>query len=525
MFLSSLTTIDHVIIILYFVVVLWIGFRTAKKTKSGDDLFLAGRTLTWGFIGLSLFASNISSTTLVGLAGQAYSNGISVSNYEWMATLVLIFMAIFFIPFYIKLRLTTIPEFLEKRFDSRVRKYFSAMTILLIIIVDTAGSLYAGALVIKVLFPSLAIWQICIALALFAGLYTAAGGLAAVVYTDALQAIILLIGSGVVAVLVFAQFDFSWTAAMAAVPPGHLSVMRPLDDPALPWLGTIIGVPILGFYFWSTNQFIAQRILGAKNLRHARWGAMLCGFLKLSVLFLMVLPGVMALNLYPNLETPDLVFPTIVTNLLPTGIVGLVLAALIAAIMSSIDSTLNSASTLVVMDFISPKRPELTPKQIRNYGRITTILFMAFAAAWAPTIQEYPGLFAYLQQALSYVVPPVVAIFILGIFWKRGTGTAALATLIGGHSLSIAVYVLSQMGMVNLHFTIIAGILTLVSGLIFIVTSLMSMGAASSAPTADVIWKINDARPEIATLPWYLDYRIQSALLLALTAALVIIFW
>jgi SSS family solute:Na+ symporter len=189
-----------------------------------------------------------------------------------MAAIVLVFMAIFFIPFYIRSKIDTIPEFLERRFDVRSRKYFSVITIFLSIIVDTAGGLYAGAIVVNVFFPEIDIIYTILALGIFAGLYTAAGGLKAVVYTDVLQAIILIFGSSMIAYLMFAEFDFSWSAAIASVPDGNLSMIRPIDDSALPWLGTLIGVPILGFYYWGTNQYIVQRVLGAKDIKNARWG-------------------------------------------------------------------------------------------------------------------------------------------------------------------------------------------------------------------------------------------------------------
>jgi solute:Na+ symporter, SSS family len=520
----SLSNIDIAIIIGYFLFIIAIGVWVSKRTKTGEDLFLAGRSLGWAAIGFSLFASNISSTTLIGLTGQAYQTGISVANYEWMAAFVLVFMAIFFIPFYIRSKIDTIPQFLEERFDVRSRKYFSVVTIFLSIIVDTAGGLYAGAIVINVFFPEIEIWQTIVVLGIFAGLYTAAGGLKAVVYTDVLQAVILLLGSTTVAYLMFAEFDFSWTAVLDSVPEGNLSMIKPIDDPALPWLGTLIGVPILGFYYWATNQYIAQRILGAKNIRNARWGALLGGLLKLPVLFIMVIPGVMAFSVFPDLTDSDMVFPTMVANMLPVGITGLVLAGMIAAIMSSIDSTLNSASTLITLDFVKPKNPNLTSKEIAKIGRWTTIILMLVAAGWAPMIQKFPGMFQYIQEAFSYVVPPVVAIFLMGMFWRRGNRHAAFWTLISGHTLSAIIFILSQSGIVNIHFTITAGILTLVSVGIFVLISLTGE-IPDASKTAGIIWKSEDMRPEIPGTPWYKDYRIHSAIVVALTLALVIGFW
>ena len=517
----SISTIDLAIVAAYFVVVLAIGFVVARRTKSGDDLFLAGRSLSWWAIGFSLFASNISSTTLIGLSGAAYGSGISVANYEWMAAVVLVFFVFFFVPFYMKSRIATVPEFLERRFDRRSRVYFSALTIFTSIVVDTAGSLYAGAIVLQLFFPGLDLFTTCAALALVAGLYTAAGGLAAVVYTDVIQAVVLLVGSCVITYMLFADTGFSWDAVTNVTPPEMLSLIRPIDDPHLPWLGTLIGVPILGLYFWGTNQFIVQRVLGARDVNHARWGSLLGGLLKLPVLFIMVLPGTMARVVLPDLEDPDLVFPTMITTLLPVGMIGLVLAGLIAAIMSSVDSTLNSASALVTLDFIKPRHPDLSPEQTARVGRIAIVAFMIFAALWAPMIANFEGLFAYLQKALSFIVPPVVAIFVMGIFWRRGTATASLATLVCGHGVSALVFVAQQMGYAQLHFTIVAGALFVVSCGIFVATSL-----ATAPPAAEAIesltWQGRVAEPKTA---WPLDYRVQSTVLLALTAIIVIAFW
>jgi len=519
----ALSNLDKGIIVGYFLIIIIIGVLVSRKTKTGDDLFLAGRSLGWIAIGFSLFASNISSTTLIGLSGDAYRTGISVANYEWMAAFVLIVMAVFFIPYYIKSRITTIPEFLENRFDVRSRKYFSVITIFLSIVVDTAGGLYAGALVVQVFFPQIDIWYTVIGLGVFAGLYTAAGGLKAVVYTDVLQAVILLFGSTTLTYLMFSKFDFSWAAVTATVPSDNLSMIRPLDDEALPWLGTLIGVPVLGFYYWATNQYIVQRVLGARDIKNARWGAMLGGSLKLTALFIMVIPGVMAFSVFPGLDDPDMVFPTMVANVLPIGLTGLVLAGLISAILSSIDSTLNSASTLITMDFIKPKRPNLTNKEIAVIGRWTTIILMVVAVLWAPNIANFEGIFRYIQQAFSYIVPPVVAIFFMGILWKRGSRNAAFWTLVIGHSLSLLFFVLSAMDIFVLHFTISAGLLTAISFLIFYLISVFG-DAPDAESMGAIIWKPEDAKPSEA-LPWYQDYRVHAVIVLALTTAMIIGFW
>jgi SSS family solute:Na+ symporter len=457
--MGALHTLDYVVLAVYFAIVIAVCARVTRRSPDSDELFLAGRTLGAGVVGLSLFASNISSTTLIGLPGAAWSSGIAVANYEWMAALVLVLTAVFVAPVLLGNRLTTLPELLERRFDARMRKYLSAVSIFLSIVLDTAGSLFAGALVLKVFFPALPLGGTIAALALFAGVYTAAGGLRAVVYTDVLQSIVLLLGSLMLAVLVFAEFDYSWAAVKAAVPADHLSLIRPMDDPDLPWLGTLIGLPVLGFYYWTMNQYVSQRLLGARDMRAAGGGALLAAGLKLLPLFLMVLPGAMAIVLLPDLQRADEVFPRLLAEYAPAGVVGLVLAGLLAAIMSSVDSALNSASTLLTVDFIQPRRPGLDTQALARLGRWLTLGLMLLAAAWAPMIDSFPGLFAYLQQAFAYVTPPLVAVFVLGLWSRRITATAAFRAALCGHAVSLAWFVATQLGWLTMHFTLVAGAL------------------------------------------------------------------
>ncbi|HEX5757163.1 MAG TPA: sodium/solute symporter, partial [Arenimonas sp.] len=345
---------------------------------------------------------------------------------------------------------------------------------------DTAGSLFAGVIVLQVFFPGLPLGLGIAGLALFAGLYTAAGGLRAVVYTDALQSIVLLLGSAVLASLVFAQFDFSWARVVAAVPADHLSLLRPLDDPDLSWLGTLVGLPILGFYYWTMNQYVSQRLLGARDLEAAGRGALLAAVLKLLPLFLMVLPGAMAVALLPDLERGDQVYARLLLEYAPVGIAGLVLAGLLAAIMSSVDSALNSASTLISVDFIQPRRPSLSPQALARIGRVITLALMALAALWAPMIDHFPGLFAYLQQTFAYVTPPLVAIFLMGLWWKPLGAGAALRALVCGHALSAAWFVATQLGWISLHFTLVAGALLLAT----VVFALAWQGWLATVPTS-----------------------------------------
>ncbi|MFU8812706.1 MAG: sodium:solute symporter [Balneolaceae bacterium] len=529
----SLHLIDMIVIVVYIVVIVWIGIWVSRNTDDTADYFLAGRSLTWYLIGFSLLASNMSSTSLIGMAGSAFGTGISVFNYEWMAVVILIFFTIFLLPLLLKSGVFTMPEFLERRFDRRSRYYFSGFTILGNIFIDTAGALYAGALVIFLLYPEVPFSLSVVILALLAGAYTVLGGLKAVVYTDTIQAVLLLFGATLISVLAFGQIG-SWEVVTTAVDDGMLSLIQPADDEFLPWPGLLFGVPLLGFYFWCTNQFMVQRVLGAKSLDHGRWGALFAGFLKLPILFIMVMPGIFALILYPEITTtenftPDLIFPWLLFDLLPIGLRGLILVALIAAIMSSIDSTLNSASTLVTMDFAKLLKPEWNEKQLLVTGRVTTFVFMVIAAAWAPMITNFPSLWQYLQSILAYQSPPFVAAFLVGIFWARANRKAAFWGLIGGHVVSAGLFVANMVfGVIDIHFLYVAPILFVVSVLLMVIITLMTQTKQDREDIEPYLWtrKSYDLETiELSEKPWYQNYRIQSIIILSITAVILFIFW
>jgi len=416
------------------------------------------------------------------------------------------------------------------------------MTIASSVIIEMAGGLYAGSVVLQAFFPNLVLWHASLGLAIVAGIYTAFGGLKAVVITDAIQAVILIFGCSVMTYTLYGQLDFDWAKVIASAPEGHFSMVRDLDDESMPWSGLLLGVPFLGFWYWSTNQYIIQRVLGAKDIRHARWGVILAGFLKVLPLFIMVIPGALAISLFPAesfpalADNPDKVFPTIVTQALPTGLIGLVLAGLISAIMSSVDSTLNSASTLVIIDFVKPNNPDLPDSTIINYGRITTVVLMLVAAFWAPNIAHFEGLWSYLQKMFSILVPPVAAIFLIGVFYKRGNGDGAFWTLVIGTILGALLFLLTDsapweaiMGegtekILNFHYTTNVGIMVAISSLLFVGISNMTPAPDYKRIEALTFKKelINDG---MEGLPWYQDYRFHILLLVLLMGYILVMFW
>lgn len=450
---------DYVTIAVYFLITAAIGFSVSRRKTTSEDLFLAGRSLGPAAVGFSLFASNISSDTLVGLPGAAYRTGISAANYEWMAGLVLIFALFMVLPALMRSKAQTMPELMGSRFDRRMRLYLSAITLFLSIVLDTAGTLYAGSLITITFLPQLNMTEVCYAIALFAAVYTAAGGLRAVVYTDFMQAIVLLFGSGCLAYIVFGKFDYSWAKVTAEIPHDKLSLIRPIDDPGVPWLGLLTGLPIVGFYYWTMNQYVIQRVFGARDLTAAGRASLIAATLKLLPLFLMVLPGAMAIKLLPDLEHADQVFPRMVAEFTPTGLTGLIVAGIIAALMSTCSSTLNSAATLITLDFVQPRKPNWSSEKLAWFGRITTIVVALIAATWAPMIQHFSGLWAYLQQIFAFVASPLVAVFLFGLLSTRLGSRAAFRGLVSGHVFSALLFVPFLKDWVPIHFTIVGGVI------------------------------------------------------------------
>jgi SSS family solute:Na+ symporter len=359
-----------------------------------------------------------------------------------------------------------------------------------------------------------------------AGLYTTLGGLKAVIYTEAVQAIVLMSGALIISIGAFSRAG-GWHAVMQGVNPAAISLIRPAGDAGVPWPGLLLGIPLLGFYYWCTNQSIVQRMLSAKNIDHARWGALFAGLLKLPVLFLIVLPGTCALLLFPKLARPDLVYPHLILKLLPTGLVGLVVAGFVAATMVAIASMLNSASTLITMDVIKQVRPTLSDRQVVRIGRICTVALLVVAVAWAPQLQLFPSLWQYLQAVLAYAVPPVVALFLVGMFWRGANADGAAAAMIVGSLCGFSLFLINAvLHWTQFHFLYAAPILTLLDAAILVGVSLRS-GAGLSAASAATPWKLDFSRAEQLRqqlVPLWQDYRFQAAALLALTAAVVIAF-
>ena len=503
-----------------------LGWYMARKVRVGgaESYFLADRNLTWPVIGLSFYVSNMSGSTFVGLAGSGYHEGIAVFHYEWLPALILVFFAFAILPAFFKARIYTAPEFLQKRFDSRSQLAFSGFLLFANIFIDAAAALYAGGMILKVLVPAMEIWQSAVLICLIAGVYIIFGGLGAVVLNDTIQAFMIIAGGSIIAVLTWLKVP-SWDAVVSSVPDRAFHLMRPASDPVMPWPGIITGVFIVGIYFWCTNQFMIQRALGARSLDHGRKGALFAGFLKLPNLFILIIPGVMAVSLYPDIERADMIFPLLAFDLMPVGLRGLMLASLAAAILSSLESIFNSAATLFTMDFVKHFKRDIYDGKLVSLGRWATVLFMVIAAVWAPRIQEFPTLWQYLQSILSYVTPPVVVVFLAGVFWKRATATASFLTLALGVPLGGAAWVLNEIAeKFSIQYLYACGILFVLNCAVMITVSLLTekrdVSAAKETMGAE---EISRSAGQVSLL--WRDYRFLSAALLILTAVILIWWW
>jgi SSS family solute:Na+ symporter len=395
--------------------------------------------------------------------------------------------------------------------------------------IDTAGALYAGGLVISNVTGYLNLWTAVAVLALVAGIYTILGGLSAVVVTDTVQAILLIVGAAILFWLGLNEIG-GWQELFVDVPEEKTKLILSADDDFLPWTG-LWGVVLLGFYYWTINQFVVQRTLGAKNKKEGQVGALFAGFLKLPNLFLMILPGLIALKLYPDLETPDLAFPTLAFELMPIGVRGLIMAALIAAIMSSLDSALNSASTLVVKDFIEPIWSIGEDRQVW-LGRVVTGIVMVFGAVYAPMISSFESLFSYFQSSLSYIIPTIVVVYILGLFvpWLNGTG--ALWTIVFGLVVGIPLFILKEVtglwaewGLPEIHYTIMSSIMMFLGiGLHLGLSALTRQ--RESEDIKNLVWSASEAKEVFTQLdsPVWTDRTLWAGLLVVSTLGFVIWF-
>ena len=479
----QLGNVDIAVAVVYLIGIVAVGLFAAlhHKRRQGEasEYFLAGKSLSWGTIGLALFATNISTVHLVSLAQSGFDSGLLNGNYEWFAAFTLVLLGLIFAPFYIRSGISTLPDFLEKRYNRMCRDWLALISIVSAITIHIAFALLTGGIILETMLGIDMIWSIVV-LCTLTGLYTVIGGLLAVVITESIQTVVLLIGAATITYFAWLQLgDASAAAAGAAADAAsgsgdvgawqymknilsangeenRLSMLRSHgpDDGGLPWFALMLGYPVIGIWYWCADQTIVQRVLGAKDEYHARQGPLFAGFIKILPVFLFVLPGLMTWALFKD-GAMDLsalpvdeegainskgVYGVMITELLPIGMRGVIVAALMAALMSTVSGALNSISTLVSYDLVKRFKPDMSDHKLVNTGRISAVIALVIAVLLVPAINSYSSLFNALNDIIAHIAPPITCVFVLGVFWKGASSRGAAVTLVSGSTLGAVVF-------------------------------------------------------------------------------------
>lgn len=444
--MSGLSMLDWLVILAYFGGVAGIAWWSSRRQNTSADYFLAGRDIGWFAVGASLFASNIGSEHLVGLAGAGATSGVAMAHYELHAWCILV-LGWVLVPFYYRSNIFTMPEFLERRYNSASRWLLSIVSLTAYIFTKVSVTVYAGGTVFSALFPNATVagwdsfWVGATATVVLTGIYTVIGGMRAVVYTDAMQAVVLIVGS--LAITSIGLFKIGgWGEVREACGPTMLNLWRPWNDPDFPWPGMLFAAPIVGLWYWCTDQYIVQRTLAARNLKIARRGTIFGAYLKITPVFLFIVPGMIAFALKQkgmlSYGASDTVYPAMVAQLLPVGFKGLVIAGLLAALMSSLSALFNSCSTLFTVDIYQKLKPAASERELVTVGRLVTAVVVVLGLLWIPVMKLIAGgLYVYLQSVQAYLAPPMTAVFFLGVFWRRLNGAGAVAALASGFTLGL----------------------------------------------------------------------------------------
>jgi SSS family solute:Na+ symporter len=429
----ELSFFDIASFLLFFLIVVGVSMYKSRKEESGEDFFLAGRGLLWPMIGLSLIAANISTEQIVGQAGQGASNvGLAVASYEWMAAITLVFVAFFFLPRFLRSGIFTMPEYLEHRYNTAARGLMAFYTLVIYVGVTISAVIYSGALTLNTIFD-MNLWTAVWLIGGIAALYTTWGGLKAVAWADLFQGGALIVGGLVVLGIGFSAVGGvdSFMTANA----DRLHMILPADHPVLPWTALIVGLWIPNFYYWGLNQYITQRSLAAKSIRQGQMGVMFAAFLKLLIPFIVIFPGIMAYQLYSDqlAATPDAAYPLLIRHLVPIGVRGFIFAAIAGAVISSLASMLNSASTIFTMDLYKRHmKKDASPKSLVTMGRVMTLVLVVLGCFIAPQLgnPRFQGIFNYIQEFQGFVSPGILAAFVFGMVFKKSPPSAGVTALI-----------------------------------------------------------------------------------------------
>ncbi len=451
-----MTSLDWLIIVVYFFLLAGIAWWSSRRQQTTADYFLAGRDIGWFVVGCSLLASNIGSEHIVGLAGNGATSGMAMAHWELHAWIMLM-LGWVFVPFYYRSGVFTMPEFLERRFNSATRWTLSIVSLVAYVFTKVSVTVYAGAVVFMALLPDTfgspenAFWVGAFTTVVLTGIYTVVGGLRAVVYTEVAQTLLLLGGSAFITFFGLGMLG-GWDELKLSLSaqPEQFALWRPLSDPDFPWLGVMIASPVVGIWYWCTDQYIVQRTLAARSLKDARRGAIWGGFLKVLPVFIFLVPGMIGYALHTKgmMTIPakadgslngDAVFPTMVASLLPTGLRGIVVAGLLSALMSSLASLFNSCATLFTVDIYGKLRPGRTEAEYVRVGRVATSIVVVLGIVWIPVMKFVSGggLYQYLQSVQGYLAPPITATFLLGLFFNRINSRGAMVGLVGGFILGM----------------------------------------------------------------------------------------
>ncbi len=435
--MSNFTFLDGLVLIAYLIIVLSLGFYySGKRDKNVNDYFLAGKNLGWFTIGLSIFATNISSEHFIGLAGSGASRGLAVGQFELMAIFILIILGWFIAPIYMKSGVITTPEFLEKRFDRTVRKFFATISIIIYIFTKVTVTLLAGGLLFEKIFD-INIYASAVAIVLITGIYSVIGGATAVIKTHVFQALVLIVGAITLTIVGLIQVG-GFTGLEQRLPADFFNMFKPLSDPDYPWAGIIFGAPIIAFWYWATDQYFVQRILGAKSINDARRGSLFAAILKVLPIFMLVLPGLIAVALFPEIKGDEAYAALLSSNILPMGLKGLVISGVLAAIMSSLSSVFNTTSALITNDFYKTKHPDASDRELVLVGRLATVLIVVMAILSIPLVKLISSqIYLFLQGVQGFISPPIAAVFLLGFIMKRSNAKSAIWTLIIGESIGV----------------------------------------------------------------------------------------
>ncbi|MHB2156309.1 sodium:solute symporter [Calditrichota bacterium GD2] len=430
--MATLNAIDFGIVIAYTLILFVIGFRSSRgQDEYPSEYFLAGRKMGWLTIGASLFVTNISSEHLVGLASSGAQNGLVVGHFEWMAIIALLALGWFFAPLFLKAKIYTIPEFLEMRFNRATRIYLTAVSIFAYVLTKIAITLFAGGLLLNAMLG----WDIytsALVMVVITGIYTIVGGLRAVMNTHVFQMVVLLAGSFILTTVGLNKIG-GFGPLLAGLPDHYFDVIRSAHDPHFPWTGIVFGAPILAVWYWCTDQYIVQRVLSAKDLEQARTATIFTGFLKLLPAALMILPGMVAVVMFPGIKTDEVISLLFSGRFLPVGLRGIVLAGFLAALMSSLASVFNSTATLFTMDFYRLYDPQASERKLVLVGRLATTIIVITAILWIPLTRLFnQQIYLYLQSLQAYIAPPIAAVFLFGVFSNKINARGALYALIAG---------------------------------------------------------------------------------------------